>query len=75
MTQLLKNNSHATGPMGRQHDPKNSYDIEIGAHRQCSRQLEQGIGLSATGTCKPPSPSMGRTGGNRLNLTGPSPRS
>jgi hypothetical protein len=65
--------SHATGPTGREHDPRNGSDIETGARRQFSKQLFQGI-WSATGRGKLLNPSKERTG-DRLILTGPSPRS
>ena len=76
MTQHLRDISHAIGPMGREHDPRNGSDIETGALRQYSRQLGQGIGRSATGRGKLLNPNKERTGpGDRLIFTGPSPRS
>lgn len=51
-----------TGPMGRDHDPRNGSDIETGARRQFSRQLDQGICWSAIGRGKLLNPSKERTG-------------
>lgn len=62
----------ATGPMGREHDPRNGSDIETGTRRLYSRQLGQWIGWSANGRGKLLNRSKERMGGNRLILTDPS---
>ena len=69
MTQHLKDDFHAIGPMGREHhDPRNGSDIGTGVRRQYSRQFCQGIAWSASGRGILLNPSKERTAGGPFDL-------